>query len=67
MKTSKSRFCNFLRRKGKREGRAIFGFRAFRGQGSTRPGPRPGLREGQGAGQAGRRGRAQRAGQGCKG
>ena len=32
LKTSKSRFCNFLRRKGKREGRAGFGFRAFRGR-----------------------------------
>ena len=32
LKTSKSRFCNFLRRKGKRESRAGFGFRAFRGR-----------------------------------
>ena len=35
------------------------------GQGSTGPGPRPGLREGQGAGQAG--GRRQRAGAGHRG
>ena len=63
-KASKSRFCNFLRRKGKGgQGRAGFGFRAFRGR-AAHAGPRPGLREGQGAGQAGRR---QGAGAGDRG
>ena len=47
LKTSKSRFCNFLRRKGK--GRAGFGFRAFRARAAQGQG------QGQGAGQAGRR------------
>ena len=62
-------FLQLFEKKG--EGRAGQGLGSERlGQGSTRPGPRPGLREGQGAGQAGRRqgaGAGHRGqGQGCK-
>ena len=47
-----------------REGRAGFGFRAFRGRAAQGQGGRAGCRAGRA--QAGCRGRAQRAGQGCK-
>ena len=61
LKTSKSRFCNFLEERGR--GRA---FRAFRGRAraKARVKGRAGCRAGRA--RAGCRGRAQRAGQGCK-
>ena len=58
LKTSKSRFRNFLRRKGKGGGGQ------HRARAKARAKGRAGCRAGRA--QAGCRGRAQRAGQGCK-
>ena len=54
----------FEKKKGEEGGQGRVWVQSVWGQGSTGPGPRPGLREGQGAGQAGRR---QGAGAGHRG
>ena len=65
--SSKSRFCNFFEKKGEgRAGQGLGSERLHRARAKARAKGRVQGRQGAGRVQAGCRGRAQRAGQGCK-